>query len=329
MIVWAAVIAAAFFSWALCAAVRANAEKWHLVDVPNQRSSHAAPTPRGGGIGIVVAFYGTLSMLVVADKIELTMALVMLPAIPIALLGLIDDRKSQGVVVRLFVQLVCAAAIVWMAKPDVLATDSSLLYALGLMVLTTYTAWLINLYNFMDGIDGIAATQAITVLTGVILISWWHQGGVENVSWLLLLAACGGFLLWNWSPARLFMGDVGSTFIGAVLAAWSLDSQSVPLASWLILLAAFLGDASFTLVRRAWRREPVWQAHRSHLYQHLSRRWQSHARVCRVLAIFNLCWLLPLALLAAYLGRLEMPVLQGAVVVMAYLPVVRIAYNMT
>jgi len=321
-----AAIIAAIVCWLICAAVKTNAQKWQLVDVPNVRSSHVQPTPRGGGLGIVVAFYVALAVAVVSGTVDGAACLVLLPALPIALLGFIDDRKSLGVRLRLSVQLACAIAIVLIAKPDVSNGYATWLVA---AMLAVYAAWLINLYNFMDGIDGIAATQAMTVLIGVIVISWWQRGDIENGSWLLLLAACGGFLLWNWSPAKLFMGDVGSTFIGAVLAAWSLDTPSVPLASWLILMAAFIGDASFTLLRRAWRREPVWQAHRSHLYQHLARRWNSHARVCLILALVNLLWLMPLALLAAHLGQGEMPLTQYAVVVMAYLPIVLVAYTMT
>jgi len=309
-----AAIVAAIVCWLICAAVKTNAQQWRLVDVPNVRSSHVAPTPRGGGLGIVVAFYVALAIAVITGKIDGTACLVLLPALPIALLGFIDDRKSLGVRQRLSVQLACALAIVLLAKPDVSNGHAIWLVA---ALLAVYAAWLINLYNFMDGIDGIAATQAMTVLAGAVM------------TWLLLLAACSGFLLWNWSPAKLFMGDVGSTFIGAVLAAWSLDTPSVPLASWLILMAAFIGDASVTLLRRAWRREPVWQAHRSHLYQHLARRWNSHARVCLMLVLVNLLWLMPLALLAAHLGQGEMPLTQYVVVVMAYLPIVLVVYTMT
>jgi len=326
MIPLAAAIAAAIMSWLICAAIKTNAQKWRLVDIPNVRSSHVLPTPRGGGLGIVVAFYVAVIVLVAGGGKGATSLLLLLPALPIALLGFIDDFKPLGVRLRLLVQLACATAIVLLAGRDFSGGPISWLVT---VVALGYVAWLINLYNFMDGIDGIAVTEAMTVLAGAVMISWWHSGHIENYGWLLLLAACGGFLLWNWSPAKLFMGDVGSTFLGAVLAAWSLDSSSVPLASWLILMAAFIADASYTLVRRGRQREPVWQAHRSHLYQQLAQRWHSHARVCRVLILVNLCWLLPLAGVAAYLGATGSVAAQYVVVMIAYLPLVLVAYTMT
>jgi Fuc2NAc and GlcNAc transferase len=325
MILLAAVAAAAIISWLVCAVVKANAVKWQLVDVPNTRSSHVLPTPRGGGLGIVVAFCAALLLLVATRQVDAASAHVLIPALLIALLGFVDDRKSLGIRLRLSVQLVCAVLIVLLATPDI-PVVMPLLRWLWLAALVLYAAWLINLYNFMDGIDGIAAIQAITVLAGAIVVSCRQQQGIGNSSWLVLMAACGGFLLWNWSPAKLFMGDVGSTFLGAVLAIWSIDTQSVPLASWLILMAAFIGDASCTLLARAWRREAVWQAHRSHLYQRLAHRWGSHARVCWALVLFNLLWLAPMAVLAAHAG---VPVLQYGVVVVAYLPIVVIVYTMS
>lgn len=324
MIVPAAIFAAVV-AWLICAVVRSNAQKWHLVDVPNIRSSHLSPTPRGGGLGIVVGFFASLAVLVFTGDVDAASALALAPALPIAVLGFIDDRHSLGVRSRLLVQLLCSAIIVLLANPAIF--EGGALSWITAAVLVAYVAWLINLYNFMDGIDGIAATQAMTVLIGVIVISWWQGGSIEHDGWLLMLAACGGFLLWNWAPARLFMGDVGSTFIGASLATWSLVTPSVPLAAWLILMAAFIGDASFILLRRAWRREPVWRAHRSHLYQQLARRWGSHARVCQVLVAVNLLWLGPLALLAAHLGG--SPIQQSFIVFVAYLPIVVVAYNMT
>jgi len=325
MILLVAIIVAAAMSWLICAAVRTNAQKWRLVDMPNVRSSHVLPTPRGGGLGIVLGFYAAIVILVASGGRGSVSLLLLLPALPIAVLGFVDDIKPLGVRLRLLVQLICAAAIVLLAGRDFPGGLVSWMVAIGTL---GYVAWLINLYNFMDGIDGIAVTQAMTVLAGAATISCWQSGHIENHGWLLLLAACGGFLLWNWSPAKLFMGDVGSTFLGAVLAAWSLDGTSVPLASWLILMAAFIGDASYTLVRRAWHREPVWQAHRSHVYQQLARRWSSHARVCQVLILVNLCWLLPLAVLAAHLGAIGSVMAQYVLVMIAYLPLALVAYTM-
>lgn len=326
MAVLVMMLVAAVVSWLVCALVQSNARRWQLVDVPNGRSLHTAPTPRGGGLGIVVAFCVALAGFVLVGQLKWTEVVVLLPALVIALLGFIDDRRSLGVRLRLFIQLSCASAIVLLVDVDV---PVAVPHGVVVAALVIYVAWLINLYNFMDGIDGIAATQAITVLAGASLIAWMQTGQAGPASWWLLVAACGGFLLWNWAPAKLFMGDSGSTFIGAVLATWSLGMDVVPLVCWLILMAVFIGDASYTLMRRAWHREPIWKPHRSHLYQRLAQRWGSHARVCAAVALVNIAWLLPLALAAAWCGSHGMPLLQFGALVVAYLPILAAAYNMT
>jgi Fuc2NAc and GlcNAc transferase len=163
--------------------------------------------------------------------------------------------------------------------------------------------WLTNLYNFMDGIDGIAATQAMFVAATAALLLGLHGDGGSALLCLLIAMACSGFLYWNWPPARLFMGDVGSGFLGycfAVLAIASENSGQLPLTVWLVLLSLFIGDASYTLLSRLLRGKRVYEAHREHAYQYLVRRSGSHRKVTIGWGLLNLLIILPLALLASF-----------------------------
>jgi len=184
-----------------------------------------------------------------------------------------------------------------------------------------YVVWLINLTNFMDGIDGIAASEAVTVSVGGALL--YALAAPHADGWtvpLVFAAAAGGFLIWNRPPARIFMGDVGSGFVGISLAALSLHASSVSPSlfwGWLILLGVFVVDASVTLIRRVLRAERVWDAHRTHAYQHAALRWHTHGGVTLAVVGINVLWLLPLASLVV-LDRID--AITGAVV--AYAPLV-------
>jgi Fuc2NAc and GlcNAc transferase len=185
--------------------------------------------------------------------------------------------------------------------------------------------WVLNLFNFMDGIDGIAASEAIFVALGGALLTAAAApaAGIGALAWLLA-AACAGFLWWNWPPARIFLGDVGSGYLGYVIGVLALAAaRTDPTAVWiwLILGGAFFVDATATLLRRALRGERPHQAHRSHAYQWLARRWASHRRVTLTIAAVNLAWLLPCALLAA-----RHPARAAWLVLIALAPLAVLAY---
>ena len=161
--------------------------------------------------------------------------------------------------------------------------------------------WMINLYNFMDGNDGLAGLEALcaSALGGLLLASS-GLGGLGEAA-LVLAGACAGFLVWNWPPAKIFMGDVGSGFLGfvfGVLAIASAKERSWLLWPWLILLAVFIVDSIVTLVRRLITGERWYEAHCSHAYQHAARRWGSHTKVTLTVAAINVAWLFPLACVA-------------------------------
>jgi Fuc2NAc and GlcNAc transferase len=195
----------------------------------------------------------------------------------------------------------------------------------GLALAATYLVWLVNLFNFMDGIDAIASVEAITVsLSGA--LCWWLATGTPLWFLPFALAACTtGFLVWNYPPAKIFMGDVGSCFIGMVLGGMSLWSAQVATQvfwSWFILFGCFMVDATTTLVRRVRRGERFSAAHRSHAYQYAARRLGSHRTVPLAVGVINVAWLLPLAVVVA-LNCLDGVV--GAFI--AYAPLVWLAYH--
>jgi Fuc2NAc and GlcNAc transferase len=199
--------------------------------------------------------------------------------------------------------------VVWLgAQPELHVPGQVILsQALNHLVAVLGIVWVLNLYNFMDGIDGLAASEAIFVSWGgaFLLMFGGAPPGVA-VAAAAFGAACVGFLLWNWPPAKIFMGDVGSGYIGYTIAVFALAAsrESAPsLAAWLILSGVFIVDASVTLLRRLARRERVFAAHRSHAYQWLSRRWGGHKAVTVAVLAMNVLWLLPWALFATLYPR--------------------------
>lgn len=193
---------------------------------------------------------------------------------------------------------------------------------LGNVLAAFYLVWLLNLYNFMDGIDGIASVEAICVCLGACLL-YWIAGNVELIWAPLLLAAAVAGFLFGISPAKIFMGDAGSGFLGIVLGALSIQAAWASpdmLWCWLILLGVFIVDATFTLFRRLLRGDKVYEAHRSHAYQYASRRFGSHLKVTSVVALINLLWLLPIALCVVRFG------LDSSLgLILAYAPLVALA----
>jgi Fuc2NAc and GlcNAc transferase len=270
-----------------------------LLDVPNARSSHATPTPRGGGVAIVLGSFSAFSILWALNVVdfELFMALTG-GGLAVAAVGLIDDRRPLPAGIRLVVHVFAAVwALAWLAR----SPQSQSLWTGGAFQVVALLAivWVLNLYNFMDGIDGIAASEAVFVSWGggLLLLLAGKSFGVAAMA-LSLGSACLGFLVWNWPPARIFMGDVGSGYLGYVLALLALAGARESPATlwvWLILGGVFFVDATLTLARRLLRGERVYQAHRSHAYQWLARRWHSHKRVTLTVLAVNFLWLLPCA----------------------------------
>jgi Fuc2NAc and GlcNAc transferase len=282
------------------------ASRHGLLDLPNERSSHTAPTPRGGGIAIVIASAIALLLLWIRGAVELALIVAILGGgLAVAIAGFIDDRRRLSATTRLLVHLLAAlVALVTLGGLPAMEIGGHLVrfgwggYLLGTLAIV----WVLNLFNFMDGIDGIAAAEALFMVGAGALLSIVSATGVTGSYGAIVFgAACLGFLIWNWAPARIFMGDVGSGYLGyfiAVLAIASARDNPATLLSWLILGGVFFCDATVTLIRRVIRRDRVYEAHRSHAYQRLARRWHSHSRVTIAVMAVNVCWLLPCALFA-------------------------------
>ncbi len=323
---WLILAAALILCAILTGIVRRVALSQQILDIPNERSSHTRPTPRSGGIGFVVTFLGGLVVLYLGGIIpgNLFAALVIGGSI-VAIVGYIDDVRHLSPYVRLVLQFVAAliGTVLINGLPQLTLGFAVVdLGLIGHIVAVVGTIWLINLYNFMDGIDGIAASEAVIacLVVGVLL-----AGTTGGLVWVcgLLAASCLGFLYWNWSPARIFMGDVGSGFLGYTLAILAIASgQQAPalLWVWLILLGVFITDTLITLVNRVRRGEKWHQAHRTHAYQHATIRWNSHARVTTAVILINLLWLTPCALLLWAQPSLVIPV-----TLVAYVPLVVLA----
>lgn len=289
-------------SWAVTGLVRRRAP----LDHPTDRSSHTVPTPRGGGIGLVVVTLGGGVWGIANGLLDRGFGVALLGGgAMVAAVGWWDDRHRLSARARLLVHVAAAAwGVVWLGGyPSLSIGDTSLrLGVAGGMLAGLAIAWAINLFNFMDGIDGIAGVEAVMVAAGGALLLV-RAGAPEALLVPLLLAgSSAGFLVWNWSPARVFLGDVGSGFLGyalALCAVWSENRFGVPALFWVVLSAVFVVDATATLLRRAVRRERVAEAHRSHAYQRLVQAGWSHAKVSSGVLLLNAIligasWLAPL-----------------------------------
>ena len=261
-----------------------------LLDEPNARSSHRRPTPRGGGVSFV--FVASGFALPFAFALPAALPLV---ALPLAIVGFLDDRHNLPAGLRYGVQVATALFLLWISPLSALAPG----FLVCLLLLIAATA-VINFTNFMDGLDGLVA-GCMAVLFAV--AGLWP-----------LVGALLGFLLWNWSPAKVFMGDVGSTFLGAVFAGVVLQQTSFSAALALLLVATpLLADACLCVPRRLFAGQRIFQAHRLHLFQRLHQAGWCHAHVSSlyiaataVLAIAHLAgglvWVIGFALAVLLIG---------------------------
>jgi len=273
-----------------------------LMDLPNARSSHAVPVPRGGGVGIVLAFLSAVVWALESRLIPYRLAWALIGGgFAVAIVGFIDDRFRLAAWPRIVVHSLAAAWAVWCldaAHPVQFSSGVDFSHWVRRCAAFAALVWLTNLFNFMDGIDGLAGMEAVCV-SGLGAFLLFRNGSPSGSQLsLMLLAASLGFLIWNWPPAKVFMGDVGSGFLGftlGVLALFSSEADSNRVWPWLILLAAFVTDATVTLLRRMFLRVRWYEAHRSHAYQHGAKAFGSHAKVTIVVAAINIGWLFPLA----------------------------------
>ena len=273
-------------AYVLTAGVRKFALSRAMLDVPNPRSSHTRPTARGGGLAIAVPVFAATAVLAILGRLPWDIAWAMLVGGTLVTgIGWLDDRRGVPAWTRALVHLMAGAWTVAMLGGFPSIRIGAAVFDLGPVgaaVAVVGIAWAINLYNFMDGIDGIAAGEAVSlglVGGGLLVASGRTDLGVLA---LVAAAASAGFLVWNWAPAKIFMGDVGSGFLGYFFAAIAITSErveAVPLLVWTLLAGVFLFDATVTLVRRMIRGERWYLPHNNHAYQRAVRSGQSHAAV--------------------------------------------------
>ncbi len=282
--------------------VRRYAVNRNILDLPNSRSSHTCPMPRGGGLAIFLSFAAASCALCLGDLLDSkTTMLLLLAGGSIGLVGFLDDRWDLRARTRLAVHL--AAAILLVATLGGLPEAQLARWGLGAywtasIFTVLVIAWGTNLFNFMDGIDGIAASEAIFFSVAGAWLNWEDGDLGMSVALLSVAAATLGFLAWNWPPARIFMGDVGSGFLGFMITALAVLASrrgGTPIEVWPILGGVFVVDATTTLIRRIVRGDAFMEPHNTHAFQHLARRLRSHTRVTLLVIAVNVFWLYPWA----------------------------------
>ena len=282
--------------------------RFQVLDVPNERSLHVRPTPRTGGIAILASAFagGTLVALRVAGSEPLPWLLA--AALPVATIGFLDDWRGVGVAPRFLVHLVAAGLLVWgggltasrglLPGADIPATS-----LIGGALAFLFVVWMVNLFNFMDGMDGFAGGMSLIGFGSLaVLAASAGHAALAGVS-LVVAAAAGGFLCYNFPPARIFMGDTGSSTLGLLAAAftlWGAREGAFPFWVGILVFSPFIADASVTLMRRLLRGERVWRPHRTHYYQRLVQAGWGHGRT--VIAEYGL--MLACALAAVLATRL-------------------------
>ena len=267
-----------------------------ILDRPNERSSHTAPTPRGGGIAVTLAVLcGWLAAQYMSlGAIEAVLLVALFSTIGLAALSFLDDVKGLPASVRFTAHILAVAVAIRFGGFEHGLFSTWVPPVLDWLVTGFVWLWFINLFNFMDGIDGISGVESASIAVGIIgLCAFGIIDPAPAVLAVALAAAAVGFLVWNWSPARVFLGDTGSVPLGFLLG-WvmlqAIQGQASGSGAWLaviLLPAYYLADATLTLARRMHKREKIWVAHRQHFYQQAVIRGHGHAAVCKAILLTN------------------------------------------
>ena len=307
-------IGAMLLTWAVLIYLRRKA----ILDMPNHRSSHAVPTPRGGGLAVTPLLIVLVAgVFIYAGVRDIGHWLMLAAGAGLGILSWLDDRHDLSAAIRFACQFV--AVIIGVFALDQPVLGGIVPVWLDHVLVVFAWVWFINLFNFMDGIDGISGVEAGSIGLGIFILALFiplpEFIGLGYIG-LGVVSIMAGFLIWNWHPARLFLGDVGSIPLGFILGWVLLETASQ--GAWavaLILPSYYLFDATITLIKRALRREKVWQAHREHFYQLATQRGLSHSTVSAMIAIANL------ALIAVCFVEVDIPnwvrVVAALVVVLA------------
>jgi UDP-N-acetylmuramyl pentapeptide phosphotransferase/UDP-N-acetylglucosamine-1-phosphate transferase len=263
-----------------------------ILDLPNERSSHTVPTPRGGGWGLMLALlpfwiWATWRTGRIHEPFE---QLLIGGAVVLMAISWVDDRRGLGPAIRFGAQALAVGTVMAMLPADLSISAGLLPLPLDRIAAAFIWLWFVNLFNFMDGIDGIAGGSAAAMGFGLMLVSLRHgPDQLESFRGAMIVAVSLGFLVWNWHPARIFLGDIGSVPLGYLLGyglvRLAMDGGQ---AAALIIALYYLADATITLLKRARRGERVWQAHREHYYQRSTQLGRSHGRTAKTAILVQL-----------------------------------------
>ena len=262
-----------------------------IFDNPNERSSHRKPVPKGGGI--IVIGVTIIELVVIFNYKDETYLPLIIATLVLAAISWIDDLRELPASLRLTAQFIAVTYVLFMMSPSEPYFHGIIPTWFELVIIAFIWVWFINVFNFMDGIDGITAVETISIGTGLFLIILISGGRSEiGLSGLVLAASALGFIWWNWSPSQLFLGDVGSIPLGFIIG-WLL-LQILPTPLWpisIIIPLYYLSDATITLIIRCLNKERFWLPHRQHYYQLATSRGLSHAHVSMIILILNMCLL--------------------------------------
>ena len=281
------IIVLGFLSFILTFLVMHYAVRGKMMVIPNERSLHDIPTPKGGGIAIVLTWYIGITILYYSGIVEKTLYFALLCGVLLAIVSLIDDLIGLKPAIRLIIHFITAIAAFYfigglrpLVLPEIHFNYNYLVYPVAIVGMV----WFINLFNFMDGVDGFASVEVITMCSVLFIYSW-------NFINILLIVCVAGFLYWNWPKAKIFMGDIGSTQLGFILVVSGIyyhNTYEFSILNWTMLSSPFWFDATITLFRR-WRNgEKLSEAHRNHVYQRIVRAGLSHEKVNIFLILLNL-----------------------------------------
>ncbi len=324
------IIAIGVASLFLTGLVRRYALVKNMIDIPNHRSAHAIPVPRGGGVAFVISFLFFILLNLIFNLISVHFCLALLGSgFIVAAVGFLDDQYHLPYYWRLlghFIACIFALIAAGGVPPLVILGYTIQSGFIPDVIMVVFLVWLLNLYNFMDGIDGLAALEAITVSILAFILCSIHGLLDWMESSFALVAVLGGFLWWNFPPARIFMGDVGSGFLGLILGIFALFQAKIQpelFWGWMILLGVFIVDSTMTLIVRATRKEKLSEAHRTHAYQQLLNYGWSHLKINIYVFLINVFWLFPMALLV------QLKLIDGFLgLLIVYTPLSYLAYHL-
>jgi Fuc2NAc and GlcNAc transferase len=299
----------------------------NIVAIKNHRTLHSLPTPKGGGI--VFSFLSLLSFILIWWNWQLPKELFLIIVVGggvASIFGFVDDIKNIRARIKLIVQIFLAVWVVyWLEYGGLLLLDWMPTF-LTIFLLLFFMVWIINAYNFIDGIDGLAASEAIFISLTLAVVLFLTNGSIEITAIFILIAASvSGFILFNWPPATIFMGDAGSVFLGYIfgsLLLFTVLTDNISIWSWLTVFGYFFADTTATQIIRIVLVKKWYLAHRSHAYQNLARITGSHLKVTRGITLYNLIWVLPLTLWSAI-----QPEMGVVTVILAIMPALVVAYK--